>query len=344
MRYAAFGRTHWLFDSILALDKAGHELTLIGTTTESPEYRVGEKDFKRLADRLGCQFFSDSSINRLEHVAQARSLGADIAISVNWPTLIGAEMRAAFNKGIINAHAGDLPRFRGNACPNWAILNDEKKVVLTLHQMNAELDAGPILQKKNFPLTESTYIGDVYQFLDRAIPESYVEVFAQMENGFHEFAQQSLEPEQSLRCFPRVPADSGINWSQSATEIAKLVRASSEPFAGAFAIMMGERLIIWRARAENLRYPSLGVPGQVIRIDKDRGEIGILCGQGILVLEQTEYRGVCAKPTDFIRSTKTRLASAGSCIEQYLNLKSRIEELERFIGNLKGSSNDDKQA
>ena len=344
MRFAAFGRTRWLFDSILALKEAGHEVTLIGTAPASREYKVGEEDFKRLAERLGCDYFFDSSINRLEYVAKARSLCLDVAISVNWPTLIGVEMRAAFNKGIINAHAGDLPRFRGNACPNWAILNNEKKVVLSLHQMNAELDAGPILQKKNFPLTDSTYIGDVYQFLDRAIPESYVEVFAQMENGSHVFAQQSLGPEQSLRCFPRVPADSGINWSQSAIEIAKLVRASSEPFSGAFAIMMEERLIIWRARAENLRYPSLGVPGQVIRIDTDRGEIWILCGEGILVLEQTEYRGVCAKPTDFIRSTKTRLASAGSCIEQYLNLKSRIEELERFIGNLKGSSNDDKKA
>ena len=342
MRYVAFGRTHWLFDSILALDKSGHEVTLIGTAPASPEYRVDEEDFERLANRLGCQFFNDTSINRLEHVDLARSLGVDVAISVNWPTLIGVEMRTAFKNGVINAHAGDLPRFRGNACPNWAILNGENNVVLSLHQMNADLDAGPILQKKNFPLTESTYIGDVYQFLDQAIPKSFVEVFAQMEYGSLVLAEQSRDPAHSLRCFPRVPTDNGINWSNSATEIAKLVRASSKPFAGAFALMMGERLIIWRARAESMPYSSLGVCGQVVRTDADRGEAWILCGEGVLVLEQAEFRGVNAKATDFIHSTRARLASADACAEQYLSMKSRLLVLERFVSNLQGANNDDR--
>jgi len=251
-------------------------------------------------------------------------------------------MRSAFAHGIINAHAGDLPRFRGNACPNWAILNGENKVVLTLHKMNLDLDAGSILLKRHIPLTDSTYIGDVYQFLDQAIPTAFVEVFARMENGPIVFVDQSRDLADSLRCFPRVPADSKINWNFSAIEISKLVRASSKPFAGAYALLMGERLIIWRARTEKILYPSLGVCGQVVRTDADQGEVWILCGEGMLVLEQVEYRGVCSKATDIINSTRTRLDSGDFCSEQLQALRRRLEALERFVCILQGEDKDDR--
>ncbi len=342
MRVAALGRTHWLYDSVVALDKAGHEVVLIGTAPAAPEYRVGGKDFEQLADRLGCSFFCDASINRTEHVALVRSLTAEAAISVNWPTLIGSEMIAAFRHGIVNAHAGDLPRFRGNACPNWAILNGENNVVLSLHQMNTDLDAGPIVLKKGLPLTESTYIGDVYRFLDRAIPEAFVEALAGMESGSLTPTAQSRDPAQGLRCFPRVPEDGGVDWNRPATEIAKMVRASAEPFAGAFAQLKGERLTIWRARAEKLPYPSLGVNGQVVRLDTDRGETWILCGEGVLVLEQVEIGGKRGAATEFIRSTRTRLAAGDSVATQLQAMNSRIEALERLIGSAQGTQSNDR--
>ena len=341
MRVAALGRTHWLYDSIVALDKAGHEVVLIGTSTAAPEYMVGEKDFEELAARLGCPYFCDASINRAEHVELARSLAAEAAISVNWPTLIGEEMMAAFKHGIVNAHAGDLPRFRGNACPNWAILNGEDKVVLTLHQMIADLDAGPIVLKRSLPLTETTYIGDVYRFLERAIPEAYVEAIAGLDSGSLTPTEQSLDPAHSLRCFPRTPEDGGIDWNRPATDIAKLVRASAEPFAGAFAQLTGERLTIWRARAEKLPYPSLGVNGQVVRVDTDRGEAWILCDEGVLVLEQVELEGKRGGATEFIRSTRTRLAAGDPVATQLQAMNSRIEALERLMGSAQGTQSND---
>ena len=340
MRVAAFGRTQWLYDSIVALDKAGHEVVLIGTCPAAPEYRVGEKDFEQLAVRLGCRFFCNVSINRAEYVEMAKSLSAEVAISVNCSTLIGIEMRTVFTHGIINAHAGDLPRFRGNACPNWAILNGEKNVVLSLHQMNADLDAGPIVLKKSLALTESTYIGDVYRFLDLTIPDAFVEAVVGIDSGSLKPTEQSRDPAHSLRCYPRVPEDGGIDWNRPATEIATLVRASAEPFAGAFAQLKGERLTIWRARAEMLPYSSLGVSGQIVRLDADRGEAWVLCDQGVLVLEQVEFAGRRSIATDFIRSTRVRLAAGDSVVAQMQAMKGRIEALERFIGSAQGTKND----
>ena len=136
----------------------------------------------------------------------------------------------------------------------------------------------------------------------------------------------------SLRCFPRTPDDGGIDWNRSATEIAKLVRASAEPFAGAFAQLKGERLTIWRARAEKLPYPALGVNGQVVRVDPDRGEAWILCDEGVLVLEQVEFGGGRGRATDVIRSTRTRLAAGYPVAAQLQAMNSRIEALERLMG------------
>ena len=95
-----------------------------------------------------------------------------MAISVNWPNLLTPEVLDLFPDGVWNAHAGDLPRYRGNAAPNWAILSGEDAVILTIHRMSAGLDEGPILAQRSFPLDETTYISDVYAFLDEAVPHA----------------------------------------------------------------------------------------------------------------------------------------------------------------------------
>ena len=206
-----------------------------------------------------------------------------------------------------------------------------------MHQMNADLDAGPVVLKKSLPLSESTYIGDVYRFLDHAIPEAYVEALDGMKSGDLVPVPQSLDPALSLRCFPRMPEDGGIDWNRPAQEIAKLVRASAEPFGGAFAWLKGERVTIWRARAATLPYPSLGVGGQVVRVDGDCGETWVLCGEGVIVLEQVELAGKRGAAADFIRSTRMRLAAGDAVTAQLQAMNGRIEALERLIGSGQGT-------
>jgi UDP-4-amino-4-deoxy-L-arabinose formyltransferase/UDP-glucuronic acid dehydrogenase (UDP-4-keto-hexauronic acid decarboxylating) len=322
MRFAAFGRTQWLYDSIVRLCDSGHEVALIGTSAASAEYTVTEKDFERLALELGCAYFCDSSINRKEYVTKVQSLCLDVAISVNWLSLIGSEMICSFEHGIINAHTGDLPRFRGNACPNWAILNGESKIVLSLHNMSLELDAGPILLKKSYLVSETTYIGDVYKFLNEEIPNSFVEALDGLKLRSITPIPQSLDPSQSLRCFSRTPDDGEINWNRSAKNIARLVRASAEPFAGAFTYLNGERLKIWRAHADRLPYPILGVNGQIVHIDASKGQAWVLAEDGVLVVEEVEFAGMRKKASVVIRSTRTRLGGT---------LESRLDALVRGL-------------
>jgi methionyl-tRNA formyltransferase len=336
MRVAAFGRTQWLYESIRAARARGHQVVLIGTCPAAPEYTVREDDFANLAKELGCAYFCDTYLNRPEYVRMVEESGAEVAMSVNWLTLVGQEMLGRFKHGFINAHAGDLPRFRGNAVPNWAILSGEKKVLLTLHRMVADLDAGPILLQREFPLTARTYIGDVYRFMEKNIPEMFAEVFDGLARGTIVSREQPSDPALSLRCFPRLPQDAEIEWTRSAEEIARLVRASAQPFAGAYSFIGPEKIIIWRAHPEKLPYPYLGVPGQVAEIRRQTGEAVILTGDEVLVAEEAETAALgCESAAEIVKSTRVRLGM--DVASELLRLADRVARLEeRFRQSTKG--------
>jgi UDP-4-amino-4-deoxy-L-arabinose formyltransferase/UDP-glucuronic acid dehydrogenase (UDP-4-keto-hexauronic acid decarboxylating) len=330
VRFAALGRTRIFLDAVLACAGAGHEPVLVGTCAASPEYGVGESDFQRLAERFGCPFFADADANRPEILDLAAHARADVAISMNWLTMIGPDLRSRFAHGVINAHAGDLPRYRGNAVPNWAILNAEREVVLTLHLMSDELDAGPVLLKQGFPLTDDTYIGDVYEFLAAAVPDAFVRALDGLEQGTLRAQSQPDDPALALRCHPRRPEDGLLDWRQPAETLARLVRASAEPFGGAFTHLNGRRLTVWRARASTPATAVVGVPGQVIAIDRSAGTIEVLTGHGTLVVAEVEADGVRGPAGEAVSSLRTRLGLNAQL--ELERIAERLAALEAELG------------
>jgi methionyl-tRNA formyltransferase len=330
MKFAALGRTLWLFDGIRLAAERGHEPVLVGTCPAAPEYTVAERDFKALARKLGVPFFCDPAINKPKYLALAQKSGAEVAISVNWLTLIGAKMLGAFKHGVVNAHAGDLPRYRGNAAPNWAILNGEKEVAVTLHRMVEELDAGPIFLQRRFPLGPDIYIGEVYEFMNANIPGMFAELLDGLASGSLVPREQPKDPALALRCLPRRPEDGLIDWRRPAEEITRLVRASAEPFAGAYTCLDGRRLVVWRARTGRLPFPHLGVPGQVIEVCQEEGEVLILTGDDLLVLEEVALEGgKRLRAAEVIRSGRARL---GLDLEaDNVSLRERVERLEAAL-------------
>ncbi len=313
MRVAALGRTRWLRDSIRRLHDQGHEIAGIATAPAAPEYDVRESDFERLAEELGCVCVGD-----LEALPRA-----DVAISVNWPRLIPQLVLAAFTHGVLNGHPGDLPRFRGNAAPNWAILLGEERVVATVHRMDAGLDSGPIVVQRAFELDESTYIHDVYAWLDVALPELFGQAVAGLAAGTIDLTPQKGE---TVRCHPRLPRDGLLDWTRPAAELARLVRASAEPFAGAFTFLDDDCITVWRAHPERLAHAAFGVAGHVVD-RRNSGHAAVLTGDGLLVLEEIELRGERAQAAELLTSTRLRLGlDPARLVERVRCLEERLSD------------------
>ncbi|MEI6188211.1 MAG: formyltransferase family protein [Alphaproteobacteria bacterium] len=264
MKVFIIGRTKYLLSTIDFLQKQGHSIAGIWAAKSSDYDKTTGEEFKKIAEQIGCFFYVGGHYNS-DILYAVKSLQADIAVSINFPYIIKQELIECFSCGILNAHAGDLPRYRGNAIVNWAILNQEPHVALSIHFMEGgRLDSGPIVHKEYFPLLNTTYVTDVYTWLEDAIPKSFSYSLSAIENGESGKPQREL-PGAVLNCYPRRPDDSRICWNQSAFDVVKLVRASSYPFLGAYTFLEGqEKVVIWKAKVKEPDFLIMAVPGQIV--------------------------------------------------------------------------------
>jgi methionyl-tRNA formyltransferase len=304
MRVAVIGRTKPLLDAAKAISAHGHDVPVVWTCRSEDHYGITEKDFAEFAASIHADFWDDVTISRQNNIDKLRSYRCDVAVSVNWLTVLNQQILDMFPFGILNAHAGDLPRYRGNACPNWAILAGEEIVGLCVHKMVAELDAGPVLIREKFSLKPTTYIGEVIQWMDSLIPASFLRAVEMLGTGTAKFESQPTDPKLALRCYPRRPEDSRIDWGWPADRIMKMIRASSHPYSGAFAFLENDALIrIWRAEFVDVPYKFFAIPGQVCFV-KDGCPV-VACGDGMISL--TEVDGIANAKAEISKSLRNRL-------------------------------------
>ena len=291
MRIAILGRNGTLLTAANSLVDNGHEVLLVGTCRAEAHHSADERAYEEFAKSVGADFFVDANINKPSRVAQLRAAQCDVSVSANWLSIVQRPACEAFTHGILNLHAGDLPRYRGNACPNWAILNSETHIGFTIHSMDpGSLDSGPILLRDKYQLTSASYIGDIHAWIEERVPSMVVEAVRSIEDGTAIFEQQSKNQSEWLRCYPRRPEDSRVDWGDSSKAIYRLVRASSRPFSGGFCTLEGERRVtIWRAELAEHKGDFLAVPGQVL--SRVEGDPMIACGEGLLRLTEVTVEG-----------------------------------------------------
>jgi methionyl-tRNA formyltransferase len=309
VRIAILGRSQLLLSAAQAVHAAGHEVGLVGTSSGEDYYSADVPAFQAFAEGCGADFFNSAKVNEPEIIARLRAARCDVAVSVNWQTLIGRDAIESFQHGILNVHAGDLPRFRGNAAPNWAILLGESRIGLCLHRMiPGELDSGEILGRRFTKLNEDTYIDQIYRWIEAETPALVVAGINAIADGTARFEEQSRDPKMSLRCYPRRPEDGRVDWSRPVNEILALIRASSRPFAGAYTTLEGKEVIrIWRATRYDHEAPFVAVAGQVLlRAD---GDPVIACQNGAIRLTDisVDHEGQRDAKAAVTRSLRNRL-------------------------------------
>jgi len=330
MKILIIGRTEILYNTALLLAQR-HDICGIITAPAVPEYLKSEEDFKALATRLGCPFLLTRHFDKsAEHLVEATR--PDIGISINWVEILKAAVCSAFPFGILNAHCGDLPRYRGNAAMNWAIIRNEPFIALTIHQMNGgELDSGDILIQKKMALSPQTTIADIVDFAVQSAPALFSEVLDALARNTANPIPQVSRKVAPFRCYPRLPVDSKIDWRNSASEIDALVRASTHPYRGAYTFLrIADRLhrvTIWKTRVLSDQSKDLATQGHVIKNDGESGESWVYTGKGIIALLLVQYEeGAEFQPGKYWKSIRMRL---GLDIEEEIYMLScRISALQ----------------
>jgi methionyl-tRNA formyltransferase len=328
MRVAILGRHQILYSTAETLLRDGrHSLACVITAPAPEEYLKREGDFEHLAKNANVPFLLKKKLDA-DAVEMLMRSEADVCLSVNWVSVIGGDVTGIFKHGILNAHFGDLPRYRGNAVANWALLNREKSIHLTVHFMDGgELDSGDILAQLEMPLDEQVTILDINLFAERNTPGLFLRALADLESGRALPKSQKAREAEAFRCYPRLPMDGKIDWNRSAVDLHALIRSLTKPYSGAYTFHRWKgslrRLYIWESRVVSAHTGDLGVPGHVIKNDPETGESWVYCGEGILAVKSCSYDGdQPIEPGSHWNSIRMRL---GMDVEEELFLLSKAQ-------------------
>ncbi|OGH24578.1 MAG: hypothetical protein A3B47_03820 [Candidatus Levybacteria bacterium RIFCSPLOWO2_01_FULL_39_24] len=215
----------------------------------------------------------------------------------------------------INVHHGDLPRFRGRANINWAIIMDKKKIALTIHEAVSNLDAGNIYKKYQIPITNIDNVETVYGKVNLLLKLDLAHIVNKVIKGY-KGKKQIGNP---TYCCTRLPEDGLIDWAKSSKDIYNLIRALTKPYPGAFTFFKGKKLIIYNA--EIPKHPKIfegRIPGRVISIIPNYGA-EVLTGGSSIIIKNGLYEGKETVLSNVITSVKETLGINFASIYEQLN-------------------------
>lgn len=203
----------------------------------------------------------------------------------------------------INIHHGDLPRWRGRANINWAILLGRKEIGLTFHEAIPNLDAGRIYARFMVSISDTDTVKNVYDKFNLIIEKEMENVIEKVLSGFQGEEQKG----EATYCCTRIQEDGLIDWSKDSLTIDRLIRALTKPYSGAFTYFNNKKLIIWDAEIpKELKKYEGRIPGRVISVNKDLG-VEVLTGDSSLTIKDVNYEGEDLDISRLVRSTKDTL-------------------------------------
>ena len=228
-------------------------------------------------------------------------------MSLNYSSIISQDIIDLFPLGVLNAHGGDLPRYRGNACQAWAILNGEDKIGLCIHSMiGGEVDSGNIIDREYLNIDINTKVTQCWEWMAQRIPVMFLNSIQKLEQkADYVLEVQSKDPKDALRCYPRIPEDGRIDWNKSNIEMLRLINASNKPYAGSYCFYEDKKLIIWDAELFEDDEIYVAEVGQVASVEKD-GSITVITGSGKLKINEIECDAFIGKPSEIIKSIRKR--------------------------------------
>lgn len=255
----------------------------------------------RVANSSGVAVFADTS---LAGVNCAIKLANPTAVVVSsYDRILPADLVASMP--FVNVHYAELPRYRGRATVNWAIINGEPRCAISIHSLAPGLDAGGILFQRFVPIGPSDTVTDLYERLNAIQREALAGAVARRLAG--EEGEPQDESRATYAC-TRLPEDGEIDWSAPTETADRLVRALTDPFPGAFTWLGLRRLVIRKAGPVRVPRYEGRVAGRVVRVDRSAGFVDVLTGDGALRLHEVALDGAPPqRAADVITSVRQTL-------------------------------------
>jgi len=249
--------------------------------------RIKPLPIKSASEQAGISTLQPVDVNDPYIVQQIRGCGADLGVLIAYGQKIGPELIRSFPKGIINLHGSLLPRYRGAAPINWAIINGEQETGVTVTQLNEQFDAGMILSQVSVKIKPTERADELHDRLAELGPAAVLDVIMEVQKGTVRPVSQDLG---KVSKAPKLKKSQGhIDWSRSASNIANLIRGLW-PWPAVKAVYRPQegkcvKVSFARARALSGSHAGHTEPGVILP------DLSISCGTGRLEVMELKPAG-----------------------------------------------------
>jgi len=288
MKIVFLGSSHFALPALEALIKAKHKITCVVTQPDKKRGRhlhLGITDVKALALQAGLKVFQPENINSPASVELLKGLNADLFVVVAYGQLLAQEVLDIPKVFPLNIHASLLPKYRGAAPINWAIIRGEKISGVTIMQVIKKMDAGAIIMQQDIAINHDDDSVSLESKLRDLGAELLLKSIAIIKNKDYKLIPQD---EKNVSFAPKLKKSDGlINWQKPAEEINDLIRGAL-PWPGAFTHYKGKLLKIYKADVVQKTGLSAGA-GEILNISK--AGLEIVTGKGVLVVRELQLEG-----------------------------------------------------
>jgi len=286
MRIVFAGTPAFAASALQALIGAGHEIALVLTRPDRPAGRglkLAAGEVKQLAERARLPLLQPQTLKDEQLLARLHAAGAQAMVVAAYGLILPRAVLELFPLGCINIHASLLPRWRGAAPIQRAILAGDNDTGISIMRMEEGLDTGPVYLMKSITIAAQDTAGTLHDKLAVLGARCIAEALPAIADGTLEAMPQS---EAGVTYAPKIAKEeAAIDWRLAAVDIDRKVRAFN-PFPGAHSMLRGEPLKLWRVAVVS---GSPAVPGTILHADAQG--IVVACGNGTLCATELQRAG-----------------------------------------------------
>jgi len=277
-----FGDGKWAADTLRRLVRSRHRVA--GVVLRR---RPSDGQLEAAAREAGLPVLQPDRADDPGFIAQVGALEPDLVVSVAYDQILRRSLREVPRLGCLNAHAGALPRYRGRNVINWAIINGECEIGVTVHQIDDGIDTGDVVLQQMLPIAWTDTYGDVLARVVEAIPPLVERAVDQVAEG--SASPRAQDHAAATYCGGRSDGDEWLDWALPSERVHNLVRGISRPGPGARTTRDGVPVTIWKAYYDPAWPAYLGTPGQVV--GRNGAGVVVKTGDSTILLQEIEAAG-----------------------------------------------------